>query len=151
MHASCTTQGWMGAMVAVACVLSLSLPATASAGVWGDLSGLVLDRSRCCGATGLARVTEQEADGLAAESASGGQVRPGGIVFTQSESAAPDEPQNGQPLATELPDPDPTREDAKVPVTVPEETADAFKGSVEPAGPDLTPSEEEELISRGWE
>lgn len=156
MDRSCVIRGSLAAFVAAICVLGPASPAMAEGGR-GEFVGPPLDERRCCGpsATGTDIV-----DGLASPAvarAPAGERDPGATLLAQSEasspgkpSESPNEPDEASP-ATESPGSDAKIGDEKIPVTVPEDTADTFKGSVKPAGPDLSPSEERELISRGWE
>lgn len=149
--------GPVAAVLAVVCVLGPAPPAPASAelagGERGGFSGLLLDRARCCGPGGPQADIAFGVDGLAAGGGAGGQARPAGPALAQAEQAAeaPETPQNPETSpATESPDPDAIKDSEMIPLTVPEVGGDSFKGSMKPAGPDLTPEEERELITGGW-
>lgn len=160
MDRSCVVKGSLAAFVAAICVLGLASPATAEGGR-GGFAGPPIDQRRCCGPSPTAAGI---ADGLAGPAVGGapaGGRGPGDTLLAQSEatsprgasehSQSPDEREKAPPAATESPGSDAKLQDEKIPVTIPEDTAETFKGSVKPAGPDLSPNEERELISRGWE
>ncbi len=169
MDRSCAVKGSLAAFVAAICVLGLASPATAEGGR-GGVVGPLLDAPRCCGPSATAADGADGADGAAVGGAPDGgapdgEQRPGGALLAQSEATSPatspegaleqaqspEEAQKTSPPATESPGRDARLRNEKSPVTVPEDSADTFKGSVKPAGPDLSPSEEREVISRGWE
>lgn len=143
--------GSLAAVLAAFCVLSPAAAATVPAG----FSGLLLDQPRCClPAAAGERITPGITPG--AEGPAAGMVGPGGRAAgtgtrlaqaseTQPQ-APPAEPAQKPPDATELP-----REPGKMPETPDGGVDDSFEGSPKPAGPDLSVSEERELISRGWE
>lgn len=157
MDRRCVSQGSLAAVLAALCVLGPGSPAIAS----GDGSSpVLLDRGRCCAPARLATVTPQGQQVPAARSWPDGRAQPGGAGRAQGAplaqagepsgepagEAPPAPPAQDEPPTTELP-----QDDGKIPVTVPADTPESFKGSPKPAGPDLTPSEERELISRGWQ
>lgn len=160
MDRSCVVQSSLAAFVAAICVLGPASPAMAEGGR-GGFVGPLLDERRCCGPSATAADIPDWVDGSAVGGGPAGERAPGGTLLAQSDATSaqgasehprsPDETEKAPPAATESPGSDAKLQDEKIPVTIPEDTAETFKGSVKPAGPDLSPNEERELISRGWE
>lgn len=147
MYRRCVSQGSLAAVLAALCVLSLG-PSTMSAAVasGGGIASLPHDLPRCC------------APGEPGADAARGVKSPGASAAialaqagTTSEQAPTPQPAPDPPPTTELP-----QNDTKIPVTVPADATESdakgsFEGSPKPAEPDLTPNEEREMISRGWQ
>lgn len=149
MNRSCASLGSRAAVLAVACVLGPAPPATAFETAGGGVFGLLRERSECCGPAGPRSVVAAGLAGPAAGVSPGGGSRAAGPHLAQATSKPERPPQDGKPPAP--PASDAPAEHVTVPLTLPEDAADSFEGSVKPAGPDLTTSEEQDLIKRGWD
>lgn len=145
MYRQTIAPGSLAAVLAAFCVLSPA-PATTAADA---SSGLLLDQPRCCLPAPAGKRIAPGVEGPAAGIGADGRAAGAGTRLAQGAKApseAPSEPAEEPPTATEMP-----REAEKIPGTPAADAGDSFEGSPKPAGPDLSISEERELISRGWE
>ena len=135
MHRNRTVQRLAAGWSAMVCALALAVPASASV---ADVPASPPADLRCCApasaAAAGAPLAERGEHVVAVQSLQvAQQSNTGGAGNGSATEGGNDEE------ATRQKTPDPAKADA-----------DPFRGSAEPAGPDLTVDEERDLISRGW-
>lgn len=137
-----TAPGSLAAVTAVVCMLFPAGPAPA---LDGGASGVTAAGPQCCVAAPVSGPIGSDLRSRAIGTVMGG---PAYVRLAQSGESAPT-PDSGSEEASEAASdrqpPKALAEDAS------EEEVEPFRGSAEPAGPDLTAEQERELISRGWD